>query len=102
MIHPRHQLNEAFFTPIRLSLMAALGRTNEVDFSTAKSLLEVGDSTLSKAIAYLAECGYVTVTKSYAASRPKTWVAATEEGYRAYQQHLLALRAITENPPAGT
>ncbi len=28
--------------------------------------------------------------------RPRTWVEVTTKGRRAYRQHLLALRAITE------
>ncbi|MGV8851308.1 MAG: transcriptional regulator [Rhodoglobus sp.] len=95
MKHPRHQLNDAFLTPVRLSLMAALGPRKEIDFATLKALLEVEDSVLSKAISYLADAGYAKVIKETVANRPRTWVTSTATGYRAYQQHLLALRAIT-------
>lgn len=94
--HPRHQLDDAFLTPIRLSLMAALGPRNEIDFATLKQLLEVEDSALSKAISYLADAGYAKVIKGTFGNRPRTWVTSTPSGYRAYQQHLLALRAITD------
>ncbi|MBH0128930.1 transcriptional regulator [Salinibacterium sp. NK8237] len=96
MKHPRHQLDDAFLTPIRLSLMAALGPRNEIDFATLKKLLEVEDSALSKAISYLVDAGYAKALKGTVGNRPRTWVTSTASGYRAYQQHLLALRAITE------
>lgn len=96
MAHPRHGLDAAFQTPIRFSLMAALGRHTEIDFRTLREVLEAEDSVLSKAISYLEKAGYVKVTKGYVGSRPRTWVEVTTKGHRAYQQHLLALRAITE------
>ncbi|PPL15646.1 transcriptional regulator [Microterricola pindariensis] len=96
MAHPRHELNDAFQTPIRFSLMAALGRTAQIDFRTLRELLEADDSVLSKAVSHLEKLGYVTVTKGYVGTRPRTWVQASAQGHRAYQQHLRALRAITE------
>lgn len=94
--HPRHQLDDAFLTPIRLSLMAALGPRNEIDFATLKQLLEVEDSALSKAISYFADAGYAKVIKGTVGNRARTWVTSTASGYRAYQQHLLALQAIID------
>ncbi len=96
MAHPRRGLDDAFQTPVRFSLMAALGRHIEVDFGTLREVLEVEDSALSKAISHLQKAGYVNVTKGYVGSRPRTWVETTLKGRRAYRQHLLALRAITE------
>lgn len=101
MAHPRHQLDDAFMTPVRLSLMAALGPEHELDFATIRDLLEADDSAVSKAVAYLERAGYVRVTKGYVGSRPRTWVAATSRGYQAYLSHLVALRAITAGAMPG-
>jgi DNA-binding MarR family transcriptional regulator len=95
MSHPRHGLDVAFQTPIRFSLMAALGSKTEIDFATLRDLLEVDDSVLSKAASYLEKAGYLRVTKGYVGNRPRTWIASTAKGHRAYRDHLLALRAIT-------
>lgn len=95
MAHPRHRLDEAFQTPIRLSLMAALGRENEFDFRTLRELLEADDSVLSKSVSHLERAGYVKVIKGYVGSRPRTWVTSTAKGRRAYHEHLRALHAIT-------
>lgn len=96
MAHPRHELDDAFQTPMRFSLMAALGPKTDIDFRTLRDLLEADDSVLSKAVSHLERAGYVRVTKGYVGNRPRTWIQATTKGHRAYQRHLLALRAITE------
>lgn len=94
MAHPRHRLDGAFQTPIRLSLMAALGKENELDFRTLRELLEADDSALSKAVSHLERTGYIKVTKGYVGNRPRTWVRSTTKGHRAYHEHLRALQAI--------
>ncbi len=76
--------------------MAALGRRTEIDFSTLRDLLESNDSVLSKSLTHLEEAGYIKVTKGYAGNRPRTWIASTVKGNRAYQAHLLALHAIID------
>ncbi len=76
--------------------MAALGHRTEVDFRTLRDLLEANDSVLSKAIGHLEKAGYVKVIKGYVGNRPRTWIESTMKGHRAYQNHLLALRAISE------
>ncbi|PQZ93538.1 ArsR family transcriptional regulator [Arthrobacter sp. MYb227] len=96
MVHPRHGLDDAFQTPIRFSLMAALGHRTEVDFATLRDVLEANDSVLSKAISYLEKVGYVQVTKGNVGNRSRTWVESTVKGHRAFQIHLLALRTISE------
>ncbi|MCR2825151.1 winged helix-turn-helix domain-containing protein [Microbacterium sp. zg.Y909] len=93
MPHPRHGLDAAFQTPLRLSLMAALGR-EELDFGALRDALETSDSQLSKAIAALEQAGYVAVRKGHLGSRPRTWVAATLRGRRAFERHLAALAEI--------
>ncbi|ANJ27756.1 transcriptional regulator [Agromyces aureus] len=94
MAHARHQLDDAFLTPVRFSLVAALGRDTEMDFAALRDLLEVSDSVLSKAISHLDGLGYVRVTKGYAGNRPRTWVATTRAGASAFDRHVRALRVI--------
>lgn len=96
MAHPRHQLDAAFQTPLRFSLMAALGKHLEIDFGTLRDILEADDSSLSKSITHLEKAGYVKTTKGYVGNRPRTWIEATAKGNRAFAKHLSALRAIAE------
>ena len=92
--HPRHALDDALLTPLRFSLMAALGTDAEIDFATLRELLETDDSALSKAIATLSAAGYVLVRKGYVANRPRTWLKATPGGQAAMRVHVAALQAI--------
>lgn len=98
MPHPRHRLDDAFQTPVRFSLMAALGQQTEADFRTLRDLIETDDSALSKAIAYLENAKYVKVTKGYASNRPRTWVTATTKGSNAFRRHVHALHEIARIP----
>lgn len=95
MAHPRHELDEALLTPVRLSLMAALSGDVELDFASLRDLIEADDSVLSKGISHLENIGYVKVTKGYVGTRPRTWVRSTAKGRKALERHVRALRAIT-------
>lgn len=96
MAHPRHDLDEALLTPVRLSVMAALGDDVELDFSTLRDIIESDDSAVSKGLSHLEKLGYVKVTKGYVGSRPRTWVRSTAKGRKALERHVQALRAITD------
>lgn len=94
MAHPRHDLDPALMTPVRLSLLASLSDDIELDFATLRDLIEADDSVVSKGIAHLEKLGYVKVTKGYVGTRPRTWVVATANGRRALARHMAALRSI--------
>ncbi|GAA3925824.1 transcriptional regulator [Microbacterium soli] len=94
--HPRLRLDDSFASPIRFSLMAALGEDLELDFATLGGILQVSDSALSKAISSLDEAGYVTARKAPLGARPRTWVRGTAQGRRAFRDHLAALQAIVD------
>ncbi|MEJ1089891.1 transcriptional regulator [Microbacterium sp. Mu-80] len=80
--HPRLRLDDSFASPIRFSLMAALGGDLELDFATLGSILQVSDSVLSKSISALEGVGYVSVRKGQIGTRPRTWVRGTTTGHR--------------------
>lgn len=96
MSHPRWGLDDAFQTPIRLSVMASLQGGLEIDFLTLRELLEVDLSVLSKAVSHLERVGYVAIRKGYANNRPRTWVTSTPAGQKALAGHVRALKAITD------
>ena len=95
MAHPRHELNDAFLTPVRLSVMAALPKEIDLDFASLRDVIEADDSVLSKAISHLEKLGYVRVKKGYVGNRPRTWISSSAKGRRAFSAHVQALRAIT-------
>lgn len=94
--HPRLRLNDSFASPIRFSLMAALGDDLELDFATLASILQVSDSALSKAISALERVRYIRVRKGQLGSRSRTWVSGTASGRAAFRAHVEALQAIVD------
>lgn len=92
--HPRTQLDDNFASPIRFSLMAALGDGMELDFAALREILQCADSPLSKAIAHLQAAGYVLARKGAVGNRSRTWVRSTGTGRDAFAAHLQALREI--------
>ena len=94
--HPRVRLDDNFSTPIRFSLIAALGDGVELDFATLAEVLQSNDSVLSKAIAHLSAVGYVSVRKAQSGRRTRTWVRSTITGRKAFAAHVRALREIVE------
>jgi DNA-binding MarR family transcriptional regulator len=92
--HPRTQLDDNFASPIRFSLMAALGDGMELDFQALREILQCGDSPLSKAITHLQAADYVLARKGVVGGRSRTWVLSTKPGRDAFAAHLQALREI--------
>ncbi|MET3861128.1 DNA-binding MarR family transcriptional regulator [Dietzia sp. 2505] len=92
--HARHRLDEVIHAPVRFSIVAALAGVDDAEFATIRDAVEVSDSTLSKQVAVLEKAGYVKVRKGYVGKRPRTWLALSREGRRAYGSHLDALRSI--------
>ena len=90
-------LNETIHQPVRLRIMAALVTLeagNEVDFSYLRDLLKVTDGNLGAHLRRLEEAGYIAVNKTFVDRKPRTFVAATAEGRRVFQDHVAALESI--------
>jgi DNA-binding transcriptional ArsR family regulator len=94
--HPRHRVDDLLTGPVRLSIVAALSRVDEIEFAALRDSIEISDSHLSKQMTLLADTGYVAVRKGHIGTRPRTWLAITGEGRLALTSHLAALRAIVD------
>jgi DNA-binding MarR family transcriptional regulator len=88
------QLDPLIHQPARLSIMAALAATKEVEFGTVRDTIGISDSLLSRYITVLENAGYIKVRKGFVAKRPRTWLAITTKGKRAFQNHLEVLQKI--------
>ncbi|GAA4193914.1 hypothetical protein GCM10022252_37600 [Streptosporangium oxazolinicum] len=97
--HPRHDLDDVIHAPVRLSIMAALSVTDKAEFRFLRDTIEISDSLLSKHIVTLEEAGYVHVEKAFVGKRPRTWLAITDEGRRAFHDYVSVLRRLTEGSP---
>lgn len=94
------ELNEIIHQPVRLRVMAALVTLragNEVDFTYLRDLLEVTDGNLGAHLRKLEEAGYIAVNKVFVERKPRTYVAATAEGRRVFQEHVAALESILKS-----
>src|SRR5512141_2578269 len=94
------ELNEIIHQPVRLRIMAALVALeagNEVDFAYLRGLLEVTDGNLGAHLRKLEEAGYITVNKIFIERKPRTYLSATAEGRRIFQEHVAALEEILKS-----
>ncbi len=92
--HARHQLDPAFKSPIRFSIVACLAGVDETSFARLRDRVEISDATLSKHAAALEGVGYVKIRKGYLGKRPKTWLSLKAKGRSAFDQHVDALHTI--------
>ena len=90
-------LDDIIHQPVRLRIMAALGSLNpreQVDFAFLKDKLDLTDGNLGAHLRALEDAGYIAVEKTFVARRPKTFVAASAAGRKAFAAHVTALQAI--------
>ena len=91
------ELNETIHQPVRLRIMATLvtlEHNDEVDFIYLRDLLDVTDGNLGAHLRKLEEAGYITINKTFVERKPRTYVSATAEGRRIFQEHVAALESI--------
>jgi DNA-binding MarR family transcriptional regulator len=94
------ELNETIHQPVRLRIMAALVTLepgSEVDFTYLRDLLQVTDGNLGAHLRKLEEAGYISINKTFVERKPRTFVAATTEGRKVFQEHVAALEAILKS-----
>ena len=78
----------------RLAIMSLLASTESLTFKELKELLKMTDGNLSVHMRTLEESGYVDVRKSFVNRKPRTEYSLTEEGRRAFQEHIQVLEEI--------
>lgn len=91
------ELNETIHQPIRLRIMAALvtlASSEEVEFTYLRDLLEVTDGNLGAHLRKLEDAGYIAVNKVFVERKPRTYVSASAEGRKVFNEHVTALESI--------
>ena len=91
---PFEKLDKAFENRLRLQIMSILVVNERYDFNSLKELLDVTDGNLASHLKALEKEQYITVHKSFLGRKPNTNYAASEQGKRAFKQHLDALEQI--------
>ena len=90
-------LNQIIHQPVRLRIMAALVTLEDkgqLEFTYLRDLLDVTDGNLGAHLRKLEEVGYVQLSKTFVARKPRTYASATSRGRRAFEDHVAALEAI--------
>lgn len=94
------QLNEIIHQSVRLRIMAALVSLkpgDEVDFTYLRDLLEVTDGNLGAHLRKLEEAGYIVINKTFVERKPRSFISATADGRRVFQEHVNALESILKS-----
>lgn len=79
----------------RLALCALLQGARWVDFATARDLVGITDSVLSKHSRSLEDAGYLEVHKGAVGRRARTWFRLTGLGRRTLEGHLAWLAGLS-------
>jgi hypothetical protein len=94
--------NDFIHQPVRLRIMAALNAlpTGEaLEFIRLKAIVGATDGNLGAHLAMLEQAAYVTIAKDFNGKKPRTRVAMTRGGRRAFAQHVAYLRDILAGDP---
>jgi DNA-binding MarR family transcriptional regulator len=87
-------INKVFDHRIRLGIMSVLMVNESADFSTLKELLGVTDGNLASHAKALEAEKYITVEKQFIGKKPNTSYIATNDGRKAFSEHIEALEKL--------
>jgi DNA-binding MarR family transcriptional regulator len=91
------ELNELIHQPVRLRIMAVLVTLEpdeEVEFTYLRDLLEVTDGNLGAHLRKLEEAECISLNKLFIDRKPRTFVSATRNGRKIFNEHVEALESI--------
>jgi DNA-binding MarR family transcriptional regulator len=86
--------------PVRLKIMSALKALPagaQLEFVRLKALVAATEGNLGAHLQTLENQGYVGVEKDFVGKKPRTRIALTKEGRRAFQAYVEYLRDIVGN-----
>ena len=90
-------LNELIHQPVRLRIMSVLNTLEdkeEVEFTYLRDLLGVTDGNLGAHLHKLEDAGYVVINKVFVERKPRSFISATSEGRKRFEEHVKALEEI--------
>lgn len=93
------QPDPTIHAPIRLKIMAALKPLpprEMLEFVRLKTIVGATEGNLGAHIGTLESAGYVQVIKDFNGKKPRTRVALTKTGRRAFEDYVTYLREIVD------
>ena len=97
--HPIHRLNDDVHQRVRLGILANLAGVARADFAYLRDELGVTDGNLGRHLQVLEDAGFVSMTRSSGAGRPRTWIKITKAGRDALRREVETLRQILASTP---
>ena len=85
--------------PVRLKIMAALkglSASEKIEFVRLRAIVEATEGNLGAHISTLEEAGYIAVEKDFDGKKPRTRVALTKQGRKAFESYVAYLRDIID------
>ena len=86
--------------PVRLKIMAALKPllpADKLEFVRLRAIVDATEGNLGAHITTLEEAGYISVEKDFDGKKPRTRVAMTKQGRKAFEAYVAYLRDIIES-----
>jgi DNA-binding MarR family transcriptional regulator len=96
------QLDETIHQPVRLKIMAALKalpNREPIEFVRLRTIVNATEGNLGAHLATLEKSGYIEITKDFVGKKPRTRVAMTASGRRAFERYVDYLRGILDATP---
>jgi DNA-binding MarR family transcriptional regulator len=93
------KLNRQFESRIRLGIMSVLMVNESVDFNSLKELLDITDGNLASHLGSLEKNGLIEVKKQFIGRKPNTRYSVTENGNKAFKEHLDFLSKLLKQQP---
>jgi len=90
-------LDPVIHQPVRLRIMASLASLHETEaaeFTFLRDLLGVTDGNLGAHVRKLEEEGYISIEKAFVQRKPRTYIALSGKGRKAFKGHVAALQTI--------
>ncbi len=90
-------INKLFENRIRLGIMSILSVNQDMSFNSLKEILDITDGNLASHLKALEKNNYLAVTKQFIGRKPNTSYRITDNGRKAFQDHIKALEILLKN-----
>ncbi len=90
-------INKLFENRIRLGIMSILSVNQDMSFNSLKEILDITDGNLASHLKALEKNNYLAVTKQFIGRKPNTSYRITDNGRKAFQDHIKALETLLKN-----
>ncbi len=87
-------LDKGFESRIRLGIMSILVVNDSVDFNSLKEQMNISDGNIASHISALEKLNYLEVKKQFIGKKPNTSYKATQQGIKAFKNHLDTLEKL--------